>query len=112
MEKDVQKTEVIFRKWKTKSYGSVNEVLAIFPYVIESYDGLVGSYLHNGQHGTADYCHCIKMTVPAKENEYINLKKELESFGYDFNIIRRRNREKYIKALCKSRNIDYYGNSK
>jgi hypothetical protein len=62
MEKDEHVTEVIFRKYKDHN----QDILALFPYEIESgYSCL--SYQHIGQHGMADYNHCLDITRPAKK---------------------------------------------
>lgn len=76
------KTIVVFRKFKD------GEVLALFPK--EEYGGgLCMSYQRIGQHGGADYSHCINITKPAKESEYSPLAKELKSIGYELNIKKR-----------------------
>ena len=71
-------TKVIFRKFKDNV-----DIIALFPRISENYDysQFCSSYMHVGQHGTA----CVDLngiTVLAKESEYIDLKKELESIGY------------------------------
>jgi hypothetical protein len=100
MEKDNFKTDVIFRNWNSSDF---NLIIALFPYLINDNDGNVMSYESLGQHSGADYDGVIKGTTPAKENEYNSLKSELESIGYDLNIIKRRNYNRYLKALYESR---------
>ena len=73
--KDTKPTLTIFRKHAN------GEILALFPLVPEQ-DGLVSSYLHCGQHGAADYGHCIATTKPASPAEYKELQEELEGLGY------------------------------
>lgn len=70
-------TKVIFRKYKDNGY-----ILALFPYEVHN-GHLITCYEHIGQHGAADYNHCINMTVPAKPHEYKNLLAELKRQGYD-----------------------------
>ena len=86
MQKDEEKTVVVFRMWKAEP----RTCLALFP-AIEAGAGLVQSYDHVGQHGGADYVHCIQMTHPAKPEEYAGLMRELESIGYNL-VIRKRAR--------------------
>ncbi len=83
MEKDKHKTKVVFRKFKK------GDILALFPG-IESGRGFVESYQHIGQHGGADYRHCIDVTKPATPEEYSDLQQELESIGYNLLIRKRR----------------------
>ena len=96
--KDKFKTDVIFRK-----FPEDNQIIAVFPYEIYNDRGGINSYMHVGQHGEAEYSACIKNARPAKENEYADLKSELESIGYNLRIIQRRNYDKYLKALYKAR---------
>ena len=93
MEKDTHITEVVFRMFN-------NEVLALFPYEIYNHTGLVNSYMHVGQHSGANYEHCIQSSFsrPATEEEYKDLKKELESLGYNLKVVKRRNYNKYLSA--------------
>lgn len=71
------------------------EIIAVFPYMIEKFDGEVLAYAHNGGHfavaNTVNY-----FSKPAKD--YEDLKRELESIGYDLNIIKRRVHKKYLEA--------------
>lgn len=91
MKKDKHKTVVIFRKLE---YG---HVIALFPYIKEP-DYCCASYMHIGQHGIADYDHCVKISKLALSFEYFDLKKELESLGYNLQIKKKINRKsfKYI----------------
>lgn len=85
VEKDTEVTKVVFRVWKKQG-----TVLALFP---EQPDDVLGkycsSYEHIGQHGGADYVHCIQATRPATPEEYADLKAELESIGYNLKIVKR-----------------------
>lgn len=75
-------TKVIFRKWPD------GDILALFPEVpADIVGGLCSSYEHCGQHGGADYFHCITKTKPALPSEYEVLKVELETIGYCLNIV-------------------------
>jgi hypothetical protein len=95
MKKDVKKTDVIFRK-----FPEDNQILALFPYdLFGSYRGIdCISYMHIGQHGPAEYSACLTNTIPAKEMEYKPLFEELESMGYNLNVIKRRNYKKFLSA--------------
>jgi len=83
--KNQMQTKVVFRKW---SDGSV---LALFPEDQADYWGNCGSYEHVGQHGAADYTGCIAKTKAASAEEYKDLKAELESapFSYQLAVIKR-----------------------
>jgi hypothetical protein len=70
-------TEVIFRKYKNGN----KEIIALFPYVCETRFGTCESYMHIGQHGTADYLGVMQDTKPATPAEYADLKAELENYG-------------------------------
>ena len=96
--------DVIFRKWKDGS------ILALFPHCVETYKGNVMSYEHTGQHSSADYGYCIYSTKPAKEHEYKPLKAELESIGYNLNVIKRQNYNKFLLGLNEIRQtFNQYG---
>lgn len=82
---DTEKTVVVFRK-----YRGNGELIAIFPLINANNDrACCQSYQHIGQHGTASYWLIGAYTVPAKEHEYRDLKKELESIGYNLKIQKR-----------------------
>jgi hypothetical protein len=88
---NTDETIVIFRVWKS-GYGK-GDVIALFPGLnYTSGDcnyGMCMSYMHVGQHSEADYVHCVRMTRPAKPEEYAELEKELESLGYKLVVKRR-----------------------
>lgn len=67
--------KVVFRKFKCDG-----DIIALFPQTL--YHRYVTSYMHEGQHGNADYHHCIRMTKPATLKEYKPLLNELKSIGY------------------------------
>lgn len=79
------KTTVIFRKFKD------GDIIALFPgEKWDNHSGLILSYMHVGQHGSADYNYIITTTLPAKENEYNSLYRELISLGYNLQINKKR----------------------
>lgn len=89
MEKDKEITEVVFRKYK--SGFSKGDILALFPNNVHN-GHLIDCYEFCGQHGSADYTHCLGITKPASESEYKDLKNHLEKhFGYNLKVIKRRN---------------------
>jgi hypothetical protein len=76
------KTKVIFRVFKKE-----NDVLALFPEIPGTNDPhTCSSYQHIGQHGAADPNGCIQSTRPARPDEYADLKRELESAPYDYDL--------------------------
>jgi hypothetical protein len=92
MQKDTELTVVIFRKWK-KSFDSGEGIVALFPF--EDYNreykpSLCMSYAHIGQHGGADYNHCVSNSKLAKPEEYADLKKELEEIGYNLKVAKKK----------------------
>jgi hypothetical protein len=68
---------VIFRVFKTE--GDVIAFLLDAP----ANPGHVLSYQHIGQHGEAQYGHCLTVTRPATEAEAAPLLAELRRVGYD-----------------------------
>ena len=87
-------TPVVFRKWN-------DSIIALFPYEIENNKGSISSYQQIGQHGAADYSGIMENSSPATEAEYSELKKELESYPYNYRlvVIGRRSYWTYLKAL-------------
>lgn len=77
---------VIFRVWRD------GDVFALFPDLPADDSGHVTSYQHIGQHGAADYAHCVRQSRPATSSEYASLKRELESqpYGYVLTVCKRR----------------------
>jgi hypothetical protein len=75
-----EKTRTVFRKWKDNG-----DVIALFPDDREP-NGMIGSYEHVGQHGGADYHGVLRQTKPAMPKEYAELKHELQSHPYRYNI--------------------------
>jgi len=92
-------TEVIFRKFSKKEGG---QILALFPYDTEGRYGQCNSYMHIGQHGTADYSGMMQSTKPATPAEYADLKAELENYGpeeahYNLKVISKLSWKRYRK---------------
>jgi plasmid replication initiation protein len=102
MEKDIEKTDVVFRVLKI---NGITELTALLPHEIGTIEGHINCYAHCGQHGVADYNFCVKNSKLATETEYADLKKEMENlFGYNFNVIKKQNRRKYLNNYYKLRN--------
>lgn len=95
MQQDNFTTEVIFRKWE-------GEIIALFPYEIYNAAlygyNTINSYMHIGQHSSADYNHIMEDSKPAKVNEYLGLKKELENIGYNLQVIEKRQINKALAS--------------
>lgn len=85
---DSHKTIVIFRTYP----GNPSDVLALFPAIDEG-QGMCSAYQHVGQHGQADYKHCLKVTRPAFPSEYKALARELTDIGYNLDIKQRYTRK-------------------
>ena len=73
----MSETAVVFRK-----YGD-GQIIALFPSLPGGRFSECQSYLHVGQHGSADYGHVIRTTGPTAPSEYADLKAELVQVGYD-----------------------------
>jgi len=102
MQKDQHKTDVIFRVDTTKDWKGT--IFALFPHDVADHKGSVTSYQHIGQHSSADYHHSIRTSKLAKPNEYKDLKTELESIGYNLNIVKKQNYTKYLKSYNNTKN--------
>ena len=94
-------TKVVFRCWPN------GDILALFPEVPADIAGnCCSSYAHCGQHGGADYFHCIRITKPALPVMYAALKAELEQLGYCLTVIKRatrrdhNNRQNQLKTIA------------
>lgn len=96
MKKDTYTTDIVFRVIKTKEFKGT--VFALFPHEVCNNRGEVTTYQHVGQHSSADYNHCIKNSRLATESEYNDLKKEMESLGYNINVVTKRNYAKYLAS--------------
>lgn len=101
MERDTHKTDVIFRVVKIQG---ITELTAFLPHEVETGEGHIVCYAHNGQHGSANYGYCVSKSRLATEKEYADLKKEMENhFGYNFNVIKKQDRKKYLESYYKAR---------
>ena len=79
------KTRCIFRVFK-----DTGDLVALFPNEIADNSGNCMSYMKIGQHGAADYNGVMKITKRCRASEYQDLKKELESIGYNLDVKMRR----------------------
>lgn len=60
-------TKVTFRKWK-------GEIIALFPDIPwNPHDYTTASYMHIGQHSSADYQYVVAHSRPATEPQYRDL---------------------------------------
>ena len=78
---DEEKTKVIFRKDKEDG-----DIIAVFAEDIQS-NNMIGCYVHLGQHTTMSLDYYSKETIPATPEEYADLKRELESIGYNIEVV-------------------------
>ncbi len=79
MIKDKHKTKVVFRKFPE------GDVIALMPEDDSASEGWIMSYQHIGQHGDA-HPDCLIDLELATPSEYADLKKELESIGYNLKV--------------------------
>lgn len=86
-ERDAHKTRVIFRVFKRGG-----DVIALFPDLEETGPGNVMSYQHIGQHGGAHLAGVMRSTRAATREEYAPLHRELESIGYNLQVVKRASR--------------------
>ena len=91
------KVDVMFRVDTSKEFKGT--VFAILPYEIATLNGDVTIYQHVGQHSQGDYNTCISFSRLASKIESALLRREMESIGYDINLVSKRNHSKYINAL-------------
>ena len=94
MERDTHITDIIFRVDTTRDFKGT--VFAVFPHEVADLRGHVTTYQHVGQHSQGDYQVCLNTSRMAIADEYADLKKEMESIGYNIKVVQRRNYEKYI----------------
>lgn len=104
MNKDIEKTKVIFRVFKPRpEFDEAGEdVIAIFPELpgdSNPYRTCL-SYQHIGQHG-AIIVDFTGITRPANQGEFAALAWELESIGYNLKISKRSSR-KDLQARIKA----------
>ena len=77
----MEKTIVVFRK-----FNEGGDLIALFPAETFSAQGGCNSYQRIGQHGAADYNHCMKISKAATPQEYQALRQELENIGYKLDV--------------------------
>jgi hypothetical protein len=81
-------TLVKFRKHKDKKFNW--DITAVFPqlkYNKNMYgNSMLTGYAHLGQHTAVNIEWVNQDSEPATESEYLPLKQELESIGYDLKI--------------------------
>ena len=100
IESDQHKTAAIFRKWNQKDGGGI---IALFPEIPSGNFGFhCLSYEHIGHHGAADYQSVVSRTVPASEEEYRDLKQELEALGYNLAVVKRQTTRMWEKCHRKA----------
>lgn len=81
-------TLVKFRKFKDgKFHGDITAVFPQLKYNKLLYgNSMFTGYAHIGQHTAVSIEWVNKDSVPANESEYLALKQELESIGYNLKI--------------------------
>ena len=93
-----KETRVIFRVFKD------GEIIALFPDM-HTGRGLIGSYMHIGQHGDASPL-IVNDTKLATREQYEELYKELVKIGYCLNVckkITRKHIKTYLEKKCEVR---------
>ena len=88
------KTKVIFRQWADGS------IIALFPELQgdQSFYNCL-SYEHTGQHGAADIVGVIRDTFKPYAGKADDLKKELETIGYNLDV-----KQRYSWTMLHNRN--------
>jgi len=93
---EIVKVDIVFRVDTSKDFKGT--VFALFPHEVADHKGHVNSYQHIGQHSGADYRGCIATSKLATPMQYADLIAEMESLGYDINIVKKQNYAKYLKS--------------
>jgi len=102
MSKPPAKDPVVIRVWK----GDPDDVFALFPTdPADNYGHFCTSYQHVGQHGSADYCHCIRNSRPATKAEARPLLIELRRIGYRPRVLKRAARRHHDERLSTARGV-------
>lgn len=78
-------TMVVFR-----CFRDTGDVIALFPEISADLSGNCSSFMHHGQHGAACYHKVMQNTKSASQDQYRDLKKELESHPYNYNLVVRK----------------------
>lgn len=98
--------DVIFRVWNI----GYKDCIAIFPGILGTTQAdTCQSYEHVGQHGAASTRITNGLTRPAKPEEYADLKRELESnpYYYQLRVVKRftrahrKDRESQMAPFCR-----------
>lgn len=93
---------VVIRVWK----GDPDDVFALFPAdPADNYGRYCSSYQHVGQHGSADYDHCIRNSRPAMWREAVPLLRELQRIGYLPRVLKRASRRHHEERLSAARGV-------
>jgi hypothetical protein len=93
---------VVIRVWK----GDPDDVFALFPTdPADIYGHYCTSYQHVGQHGGADYYHCIRNSRPATKAEARPLLAELRRIGYRPRVLQRAARRHHDQRLATARPV-------
>lgn len=99
MTQDEHITPVLFRISR-KPVVRGDEVTAVFPTIPGDVQGrFMTCYSHVGQHASCDF-GWYHTTRPARPAEYADLKRELESIGYNLRVFQRIN--KWHRAAFKA----------
>lgn len=92
-------TDVIFRVWKSPNKG----VIALFPghAATVNQPSHCSSFEHVGQHAAADLKRVVTATRPATQEEYVPLKRELETgpYSYTLNVVTRATGRHYVERV-------------
>lgn len=93
---------VVIRVWKSDP----DDVFALFPTdPADNYGRYCTSYQHVGQHGSADYHHCIRNSRPATRREAATLLAELRRIGYRPHVLQRAARCHHDQRLSAARGV-------
>jgi hypothetical protein len=103
MEKDTHTTDIVFRVDTSKDFKGT--VFALFPHEVCDHKGNVTTYQHIGQHSGGDYKACIGFSRLATLEESESLKREMESLGYNINVVKKQNYDKFLKSYKEVRGL-------
>lgn len=97
-EKMEEVVPVVFRKYPD------GEIIALFPTIPgDRYGHYCLSYMHVGQHGSADYEGVVRSTESARPDEYKGLASELRSIGYQIRPVQRSTSEMRDERIREAR---------
>ncbi len=103
MEKDTNITDIVFRVDTSKDFKGT--IFALFPHDVFDHRGNVTTYQHVGQHSGGDYKACIGFSKLATAEESADLKRELEGYGYNINVVKKQNYKKFLKSYNEVRGL-------